>query len=167
MSRQLKMIVNFVIRLLGGAPEIPSPPNMIDMEDVSFVKDENGKTGTLTIRNVPVPFWAATNPWNTNSMDGFFDVGHCPLQVARESLPDEYLCVGQVVSWEKTLPDGSKIARFHQIIEAGEDEEGWYCYTAGLNVSTRDPWKIRKHEIGWIFYGLLPTRQSKKVIYVT
>ena len=28
--------MNFVIRLFGGAPEVPSPPNILDMEDISY-----------------------------------------------------------------------------------------------------------------------------------
>ena len=59
----VRFLINTILRFMGQAPEIPSPPNMIDFDDVSFEKDENGKTGTLTIKNIPVPFYAETNPF--------------------------------------------------------------------------------------------------------
>lgn len=150
-------IISFLIRLFGGAPEVPSPPNMLDMADISYAPD----TGTLTIKGIPKPFWLQTNPYDTNSMDGFFDIGHAPILVARESLPDDYLRVGAVVAWEM---DGER--RFHQIVEVGQDGDGWYCRTAGINLGTLDPGKLREEHVKWICLGVLFTKHSTtEVIY--
>ena len=148
--------MNFVIRLFGGAPEVPSPPNILDMEDISY----DPQTGTLAIKGIPKPFWLQTNPHNTDSMDGFFDVGHAPILVARDTLPDDYLCVGSVVSW-----DNGNLSRFHQIVEIGEDDDGWYCRTAGINLGTSDPPKLRKEHVKWICLGILFTKPSSKILY--
>ena len=147
---------NFIFRLFGGAPEVPSPPNILDMEDIDY----DPQTDTLTIKGIPKPFWLQTNPHNTDSMDGFFDVGHAPIMVARETLPDDYLCVGAVVSWER-----DNLGRFHQIVKVGEDDNGWYCRTAGINLGTLDPGKLRKEHIKWICLGILFTKPSNKILY--
>ena len=93
-------------------------------------------------------------------MDGFFDVGHAPILVARETLSDDYLCVGSVVSWES-----GNLSRFHQIVEVGEDDDGWYCRTAGINLGTSDPPKLRKEHVKWICLGILFTKPSSKILY--
>lgn len=156
MSYALTKITRMILRLMGQAPEIPSPPNMLDMDDIDYAPN----TRTLTIKNIPKPFWLQPNPHNTNSMDGFFDIWHSPILVAKESLPDEFVRVGSVVSWEK-----EGLSRFHQIVEVGEDDKGWYCRTTGLNLGALDPGKIRKEDIKWICLGILFTKQSSKVLY--
>ena len=95
-------------------------------------------------------------------MDGFFDTGHAPILVGRETLPDEYLRIGTIVAWEK---DG--ISRFHQIVKTGTDNNGWYCRTAGINLGAMDEGKLRKDDIKWICLGVLFTKTSTKILYAT
>jgi len=154
-------IINILIRIMGGAPEIPSPPGMLRWQDIQFIRNRNGRTGTLIIRNVPLPFWTYSNEFNTDSMDGAYDVGHAPLQTQDRDFIRQHARVGAWITWRR-----GSLGRFHQIVETGEDDKGWFCRTAGTNLFWKDPGKIRLDEIVAISFGLLWTEYQKdKVIY--
>ena len=156
----LQRILEFIFRLLGKAPEIPSPGFLIDWSQIEVRKVEN--TAELTLKGIPLPFWIYSNPHNTNSMDGSFDLGHAPIITGNKRYIRTYARVGAWISWAK-----AKVARFHQIIEVGEDKDGWYCKTMGLNVGYIDPWKVRYNEITGIVLGILWTALDKeKNIYL-
>jgi len=151
----IRRLLLSILRFLGAAPEVPSPPGMIDFDDVSV------ENGTLTIKNIPAPLWIFSNPFDTDSMDGAYDVGHSPIMICNREFIDRYADMGAWISWR--LKNG--VGRFHQIVEIGSDEEGWYCKTAGLNLGAADPYKIRKADITAIAIGILWTKPSDKVIY--
>lgn len=154
-------------RLQGKAPEIPSPPGMIKWSEIAVDKNSDGKTCNLTLKNLPLPLYLFSNPYDTNSMDGSYDAGHTGINSCSREAIKEYARVGAWISWCK-LVGLEKKAVYHQIIEIGEDEQGWYCITRGLNCAYPDPYPIRLNEIQMVAYGVLWTEFVKeKSIYVS
>lgn len=164
MNRVIQMVVDLLVRIGGGAPEVPSPPNMIKWADIELV--DNGETCELVIKGLPKPVLIQSNDFDTNSMDGYFDIGHSSVYVLDRAFIAKWAVVGTIISYG-VMVDGKPVGRLHQIVETGFDALGWYCFTRGLNVAFNDPWKIRLADIVGIQYIALWTEFIKgKFIYL-
>ena len=152
--RPFNLIWHLLVRLMGGAPELPSPPNMIPMEDIHYDFEEQ----ELHIK-IKSPILIVSNPHDTDSMDGPYDVGHGIIWSSHPEYMRKFLKVGAWV-WREGI-----VRVVHQIIKTGEDEEGWWCKTAGLNTGYTDPYKARKSDIAWVGMSLLWTEKSVKEIW--
>ena len=152
--RPLKLIWELLVRLWGKAPELPSPPSIISMDDIRYDFD----TQELRIK-IKSPIEITPNPHNTDSMDGAYDVGHSIIWSSHPDYMDIYLVVGTWV-WRE-----GQVRVVHQITEVGVDENGWWCKTAGLNTGYTDPYKARQSDIKYVGIGLLWTKFSKNGIW--
>ena len=151
----LKSIVALIIRLAGFTPEIPSPPNLIPIDSIKYDK----KDGTITIGGLEPGVWLTT-PVDTNSMDGLMDIGNTVILTNNPKfLNKRRLKEGAVIVWQKQISGVAvplvRITVIHQIVEVGEDKEGWYCITKGVNNFYPDIYKIRMHDIIWIMLGVI------------
>ncbi len=144
MNRVIQMVVDLLVRIGGGAPELPSPPNMIKWVDIELV--DNGETCELVIKRLPKPVIIQSCDFDTNSQDGYFDIGHSSVYVLNREFIAKWAVIGSIISYG-VMVDGKPVGRLHQIVETGYDVLGWYCYTRGLNVAFNDPWKIRLADI--------------------
>ena len=87
---------------------------------------------------------------NTNSMDGFLDVGSTGIELRPK---DEFdVQIGDVITYNAEWSD-SLIA--HRVIDVGYDQDGWYAIAKGDNVAYADPGKIRFEQIEFILVGVL------------
>lgn len=152
--------MSWLKRLMGLAPEIPSPPGLIKFEQLDFEKTPDNGHGTLKIEGLPTPVWIYSNPHDTDSMDGAFDVGHSPIITCNKQFIKANAKIGAWITWAK---DG--VGRFHQIVEIDNDYYGWYCRTKGLNLAYKDPQRIRYGDITGIAIGIIWTELSGKVIF--
>ena len=151
--RPLKLFLNFLIRLAGQSPEIASPPNMIPIDDISY--DFEAQELRIKIKS---PIMIQPNPHNTDSMDGAYDVGHSVIFSSHPDY-DKFLQVGAWV-WRE-----GQVRVMHSIYEIGEDDEGWWCKTAGLNTGYVDPLKARRKDIKYVGFGVLNTKPKEGIPY--
>ncbi len=161
-SGLLTTVTTFILRLLGKAPELPSPPNVIRWSDLTLKPDPDGKTCSLVIRGIPLPAMVRSQDFNTDSMDGSLDIGHALVYTFNKEFIAEWSHVGAWITFVK-----GEYGRLHQIVEESVDEEGWYCVTKGLNCGYNDPWKIRLENVTAYVYIVLWTEQEQgRFIYL-
>ena len=120
----------------NSAGNSPSPRVAIAWSDIAY----DPYKYTLTISNIE-PDVTIQTVQNTNSMESLIDVGHTVVRSSNAKYMDN-LNLGDVVVWE--LNGETKI---HAIVDIDTDEQGWYCYTQGLNCNQRDKPKIRRENI--------------------
>ena len=116
-----------------------SPRVAIAWSDIAY----NPALRALTISNIE-PDVTIQTVQNTNSMESLIDVGHITVRSNNAKYMDN-LNLGDVVVWE--LNGETKI---HAIVDIDTDEQGWYCYTQGVNIDSRDKVKVRKENIEWV-----------------
>ena len=145
LKEAIKLIINTILNALksGGTVDIPSPRDIVDYSDIKYLPTKK----RITIDNILPDVWL-TGVLDTNSMDGLLDFGHTVI-LSNNPIYLDNIAVGDVVVWYK---EGSLV--IHQVVETGDDSE-WWCYTKGLNVSKRDPFKIRKENIRWVGLGII------------
>ena len=165
MTGLLDLIRVFIARLKGEAPEIPSPPNMLPWADIELI--DNGETCEIVIKNIPKPVLIQSCDFDTNSQDGFFDIGHSSVYILNRAFIEEWAHVGAVISF-RVMDNGQLIGRLHQIVEESFDNNGWYCVTRGMNCGYNDPWRIRLDDItGIVYFPLWTEFIEGKYLYVS
>ncbi len=87
---------------------------------------------------------------DTNSMDGFLDIGATGIEVAPRNESD--VQIGDVISYNADWTDGLVC---HRVIDVGYDSDGWYAIAKGDNVTYADPGKIRFDQIDYVLVGVL------------
>lgn len=141
------------LRFLGllGTQDVISSRDIIPHSAITFANN------TITIKGVkgPIRFAQPTS----KSMDPIMDVGHTNiLSLNSEYFAIDKLGLGDLIAWEKWVIGGGiagKVWINHQIVKIGEDKEGWFCYTKGLNNAHRDRDKIREEQIKGITIGVI------------
>ena len=128
-------------RLIGLAPEIPSPKPRIGWKGFTY----NPELGTLTIHNLWKAY--AISVQNTNSMDGLIDEKHIGFMSKDFTIDD--LTKGEVVIYRRFLEDSI----LHSIAYVGEDKKGWFCICKGLNCAFPDPYAIRASDVVSVMRG--------------
>ena len=144
-----KSFLTTILRLLGKAPEIPSPKPRIGWKGFTY----NPEMGTLTIHNLWKAY--AISVQNTNSMDGLLDEGHIVFMSKDWELYE--LEVGEVVIYTKVKSRAERFQSYiqhkgkesiiHQLVFIGEDEEGWFAIPKGANCFFPDPIALREQDI--------------------
>ena len=120
----------------GTTGNMPSPRVPIRWTDIIWDGEQ------LHIRLLPSV--QKNTVQNTNSMEALLDANHIVIKSNNQVYKDA-LKLGSIVVWTSTP---SNI--IHSIVEIGEDEQGWYCYTQGVNIDSRDTVKVRKENIEWV-----------------
>ena len=121
----------------GTTGNMPSPRVPIKWDDIII---QNNDTVTVKL----LPHVVKTTVQNTNSMEALLDANHIVI-LSNNQVYKDALKLGSIVVW---LSSPSNI--IHSIVEIGEDEQGWYCYTQGANIDSRDTVKVRKVNIDWV-----------------
>jgi signal peptidase I len=156
MKELLLRAAKLIFRLYGeSGVELPSPYNDIDPKDIKY----NKSTKEIRIKNIPTEPWI-TDVGGSNSMEPLIDVGHRVLLSDNSKyLAEDKLKVGDIIVYEKWVFVAPGALQFmkviHSIIEIGQDDEGWYCITKGLNNSRPDAWKVRWEEIRYVALGVI------------
>ena len=122
----------------GTTGTLPSPRVPIKWTDVLW----DGNSNTLSIKLLPNVIKNTVQ--NTNSMEALLDANHIVILSDNQVYKDA-LKLGSIVVWS-SIPSNI----IHSIVEVGEDEQGWYCYTQGVNIDSRDTVKVRKENIEWV-----------------
>ena len=126
----------------GATGNLPSPRVPIKWQDIYW----DAQTNTLSIKLLPNVIKNTVQ--NTNSMEALLDANHIVI-LSNNQVYKDALKLGSIVVW---LSSPSNI--IHSIVEIGEDEQGWYCYTQGANIDSRDTMKVRKENIEWVAIGV-------------
>lgn len=136
--------MNFWQRILSFfvTVERPSPPDIVPREDIIY--DKGKETVTIhKLKGIRLGSLA-----DTNSMDGFMDIGHTPILTTDFLHTD--LAIGDIIVYE-VFP--KRI--IHQIVKIGSDKKGWYCRCQGLNNPTQDKYIIRPQHIKHRMVGII------------
>tara|TARA_Y100000310_G_scaffold9528_1_gene10028 strand:+ start:51 stop:521 length:471 start_codon:yes stop_codon:yes gene_type:complete len=141
-------IIRFIHEIFSGRGfEIPSPPDVVKMEDIraeNYVDGQGRDRVRVIIDGLLPPIHIMPIIHDTNSMDGILDLDHhYPISNNPEYLNN--VKVGSVVYWEKY-----GVTRIHQVIEIGKDKRGWFCYCKGWNLSIKDPYRLRREDVKWV-----------------
>ncbi len=139
----IKSLLYVIARLLGFAPEIPSPKPRIGWKGFTY----NPEMGTLTIHNLWKAY--AISVQNTNSMDGLLDEKHIVFMSKDFTIDD--LTKGEVIIYRRFLEDSI----IHSIAYVGEDKKGWFCICKGANCFLPDPYAIREEDVVSVMRGII------------
>ena len=120
----------------GTTGNMPSPRVPIKWTDIIW----DGAQLHITL----LPNVQKNTVQNTNSMEALLDANHIVI-LSNNQVYKDTLKLGSIVVWVSTP---SNI--IHSIVEIGTDEQGWYCYTQGVNINSRDKVMIRKVNIEWV-----------------
>ncbi len=139
----VKSFLYVIARLLGKAPELPSPKPRIGWKGFTY----NPEMGTLTIHNLWKAY--AISVQDTNSMDGLLDEKHIVFMSKDFTIDD--LTKGEVIIYRRFLEDSI----LHSIAFVGEDKKGWFCICKGLNCFFPDPYAIREEDVVSVMSGII------------
>ncbi len=132
---------NYAMPSVFVSKELISPADRIKDSQVLIYEDK-------VVIYVDNANWAKYT--NTNSMDGFLDVGSTGIELRPK---DEFdVQIGDVITYNAEWSD-ALIA--HRVIDLGYDKDGWYAIAKGDNVAYADPGKIRFEDIEYILAGVL------------
>lgn len=115
------------------APEVPSPEDYIQEQEIHVLRDK-------VIIDIANAQWAKFT--DTNSMDPVLDYGTNAIEIVPTS-PTE-IHVGDIISYKSTKVDSTII---HRVIEKGIDKDGYYFILKGDNNKQADPEKVRFPQI--------------------
>jgi signal peptidase I len=124
-----------------SAKEIISPKDRIGEDQIHIYEDKI----VIDISGATYAKYA-----DTGSMDPFLDTEANGLEI--KPISEEDIQVGDVITYQ---PGWTSNLVVHRVIQVGEDEQGWYAYTKGDNVSVIDPGKIRFDQVEYILIGVL------------
>jgi hypothetical protein len=79
--------------------------------------------------------------------------GH--LVILTKDFKIEELGVGDFVVIEQQILKGILKPYFHQIVEIGQDERGWFAETKGINNRSEDLLTARKEDVKYLALGIL------------
>lgn len=124
--------------------KLPPAVPLTDRADIAIHKDRN----TVEIDATDVRVYKVS----TGSMKPLLGKGTYAFFTIRVNIDD--LVTGQDLVFEddEVYPLGTWV--LHRIIEIGQDEDGWWCRTRGLNNSRPDKGKRREHEVRGRFIGM-------------
>lgn len=122
----------------------PSPFDHVKESQIKVFKSEV----KIEIKNVVWSKFTATH-----SMDPLLDVGANGLHIIPTS--KEQLHVGDIVSYNPTIPGYEDMVIIHRIIEIGNDGEGWYSILKGDNLPEVDPGRVRFKQIKRLLIGVI------------
>lgn len=124
-----------------GSVDRPSPYDRIKEEQIHVYHDK-------VIIDIQDPQWAGFS--DTNSMDPLIDMGVNAIEIVPKSAQEIH--IGDVISYESEYADGTII---HRVIEIGEDNEGTYFILKGDNNQSKDPGRIRFHQVKRILVAVI------------
>jgi len=145
-------VVSSIISNLNGANQSPASTsaNPLERDSPSDWISENQIK--VTKENVVVDLqnavWATFT--DTHSMEPVLSANANALEIVPTST--EQIHVGDIVSYESKLVDGTII---HRIIEIGSDSQGWYAIFKGDNLAKPDPEKVRWEQIRRIVVAII------------
>mgnify|MGYP001558852107 CR=1 FL=1 len=171
-------------KFFGGTVERASPPDIIPKTGIQTMCFDKVCQVIIDYSRLNIPFTRHPNlipimdiP-DTNSMDGYMDIGHNPLYIepANEAnhkimldwLEEQFYntkgmlaadCVYRVMANPQDNPkDFSRPALFyaiHRIKDIGQDKDGRFWRFKGINNSSTDPYKVRDRNIFYLNTGVI------------
>jgi len=141
-----KSLLENFLRVIGFAPEIPSPKVRIGWGNVNYTYDVATHNAFLTVKGLSPVYTISIQ--DTNSMDGLLDCKHIVLMTKDFKIED--LEVGDVIFYQK--PGHSNL---HQIVFVDEDKDGLFFICKGVNCAYPDPWAIRPSQVVSLMRGII------------
>lgn len=121
--------------------ERDSPSDWISENQIKVTKEN-------VVVDLQNAVWATFT--DTHSMEPVLSANANALEIVPTST--EQIHVGDIVSYESKLVDGTII---HRIIEIGSDSQGWYAVFKGDNLAKPDPEKVRWEQIRRIVVAII------------
>jgi len=153
---------NFLKRIIGQAPELPSPSDILP-SDAILAPDANGGIH-IDLTKLVIPLTEPPKVYilpvvGTGSMDPVMDADHNTILIRGRSLNDHR----SLVDWLFAQPPGNiavyrRTARLniiHRVIGKKSDAEGEYLVFRGDNCGAADPDKVRRSMIKYLSIGTL------------
>lgn len=143
-KKSVKSKITRISRKTFVPEDRPSPFDHVKESEIKVFKNEV----KINIKNVVWSKFTATH-----SMDPLLDVGANGLHIIPET--KEQLHVGDIVSYNPSIPGYEKTIIIHRIIEIGNDKKGWYAIIKGDNLPKPDPGKVRFEQIKRVLIGVI------------
>jgi len=174
-------LINF-LRQFEGTIERPSPPDIAPESSITIV--DHNMVVDYSRLNIPFtkpPKVLKYGMLDTDSMDGFMDIGHNVIylepvdkanhQIMVDWIAEQWLsskgmlatdCVYRMMQSDEHDPyDFTKYHKphgyaIHRVNKVASDNKGRYFEFKGINNPSSDPYKVRDKNILWINGAIIP-----------
>ncbi len=154
--------IDAFLKLFTGTVERPSPSDLVKREAIT---DDADAVVRIDLKQLTIPHTRTARVWipdipDTNSMDGYFDMGNNNILISYDTSDDagkadQTLLVASLKVGDIAVYRTSTIYAIHRIVKIDFDREGKYYRFKGDNNASADPDKVRIDQIKYVSVGVI------------